>query len=98
MRLSKGNHQQLCSSNTSYLLDDNRGNSDNNDPQPMKSRTTEDEEYNESSTIDMDDDNKKPHIAWFMSFPNLVITYTLKFIQGSTQTATAINYGYSEQT
>jgi hypothetical protein len=39
----------------------------------------------------------RPKVAWLMSFPNSGTTYTLKFIQNTTQTTTATNYGAHEQ-
>jgi len=38
-----------------------------------------------------------PKVAWLMSFPNSGTTYTLKFIQNTTLTTTATNYGAHEQ-
>ena len=38
-----------------------------------------------------------PKIIWLMSFPNSGTTYTLKYVQGSTLTTTATNYGGNEQ-
>jgi hypothetical protein len=38
-----------------------------------------------------------PKIVWLMSFPNSGTTYTLKYVQGSTMTTTATNYGGNEQ-
>ena len=38
-----------------------------------------------------------PKIIWLMSFPNSGTTFTLKYVQGSTMTTTATNYGGSEQ-
>jgi hypothetical protein len=38
-----------------------------------------------------------PRIVWLLSFPNSGTTYTLRYIQGRTQTTTATNYGASEQ-
>ena len=37
------------------------------------------------------------HVVWLMSFPNSGTTYTLKFVQTSTNTTTATNYGAIEQ-
>jgi hypothetical protein len=39
----------------------------------------------------------RPKVAWLMSFPNSGTTYTLKFIQNTTRTTTATNYGAHEQ-
>jgi hypothetical protein len=36
-------------------------------------------------------------LAWLLSFPNSGTTFTLKYIQGSTNTTTATNYGGGEQ-
>ena len=38
-----------------------------------------------------------PKVIWLMSFPNSGTTYTLKYVQGSTGTTTATNYGGNEQ-
>jgi Sulfotransferase domain len=40
---------------------------------------------------------KHPKVVWLMSFPNSGTTYTLKYIQGATETTTATNYGSNEQ-
>jgi hypothetical protein len=39
----------------------------------------------------------RPKVAWLMSFPNSGTTYTLKFVQSTTRTTTATNYGAHEQ-
>jgi hypothetical protein len=39
----------------------------------------------------------RPKMAWLMSFPNSGTTYTLKFVQNTTRTTTATNYGADEQ-
>jgi hypothetical protein len=39
----------------------------------------------------------RPKMAWLMSFPNSGTTYTLKFVQNTTRTTTATNYGAHEQ-
>jgi Sulfotransferase domain len=38
-----------------------------------------------------------PKVVWLMSFPNSGTTYTLKYVQGATETTTATNYGSNEQ-
>ena len=53
-----------------------------------------------AKNISSNSDNSDPNalkVVWLMSFPNSGTTYTLKYVQTSTNTTTATNYGAVEQ-